>query len=694
MPELKAILEGRMIRMKGPLPETRLFLKAARIDEGLSRLTETRVEFISPDVALDLGRIVGQPMSVSVQTADAGWRDFAGTCVEARYLGLFRGYGLYSAEVRPWLWFLTRSRNNRIFQNLSAVEIVRAVFDGHGFADVRFRLNGSYPQRPYTVQYRETDFAFVSRLMEEEGIYWFPATEDGKDILVLADGGGSHKAIDGDATIEFNYREEDYRRRKDHIFEWTGSERVTPGIVSLIDYNFENPKADLKVSKAIPTGSHGHRSHEFYDPGGHYREAPRGEGLARVRIEAEAARAATKHALGNVRTLAAGRTFRLAEHPRAEENREYLIVSATHWLQIETEADAALDVPLPGQLDFGAGNRDGYRCEFDAVPRTVPWRSPLLTPWPEIPGLLLARVTGPRGEEIHTDRYGRIKVQFPWDRDGKDDETTTCWVRTVMPWTGKGWGMVAVPRIGQEVTIQFEDGNPDRPICTGMLYNADTMPPWGLPGNMTQSGIRTNSSKGGGGFNELMFEDKKGEELVRLQSERDFRQIVKNDAEITIGMEKKDKGDLTQTIYRHKTETLKTGDHTFKIETGSQRIEIKTDKVERIDGQSDLVVKGNRSEVVTDGDFTRTTMMGNEAIAVSMGNYSVETSLGAISMEAMQQIELKVGSSSITIDQTGITITALSVTIEGIAALEAKSPMTQVKGDAMLILKGGLTLIN
>jgi type VI secretion system secreted protein VgrG len=275
----------------------------------------------------------------------------------------------------------------------------------------------------------------------------------------------------------------------------------------------------------------------------------------------------------------------------------------------------------------------------------------------------------------------------------------------MMPWTGKNWGMIALPRIGQEVVVQFEEGDPDRPVIVGMLYNADTMPPYTLPGEMTKSGVVTRSSKEGsaGTFHELMFDDKKGAELVRFQSERDYRQIVKNNADVTVGLEHKDKGDMTFTVHRHLTETVKTGDHTFAVETGSQIINIKTDKTETIKGKSTLTVtgnvsetieQGNRTEEIKKGNVTRTISMGNESTTLKLGNYTLETSVGKIGMKAMQEIMLEVGGSSIKIDQMGVTIKGMMVKIEGTIMLEAKGLMTTVKGDAMLTLKGGLTMIN
>lgn len=554
------VFKNRIFRMEGSYSAQDLVLKAAVVKEGLSKLTETTIEFLSNDRALKLDGVVGQEIRVILEDAEKKERTFAGTCISAEFLGLYQGFGHFTAEIRPWLWMLTRSSDNRIFQNLSVPDIISKILSDHGFSsELQNKLTETYDKREYCVQYGETDFDFISRLMEEEGIYYYFTTPTGDTHLkmVLSDSLGAHPAVEGDDKIPFKFREAQYRRADDHIFEWSATERVTSAQVALIDYNFETPKTPLTSVKMKKKGKHPHAGKEFYDYPGHFRETSIGDKRARVKIEAEAVRHQRWMGVGNHRRLAAGSTFKLMDHPRVKDETEFLITDATHYLQIETDYEdtETLTSVLGNRLDFGPGNTDSYRCVFGVIPKAEQFRAPLSTPWPRISGLQTAVVVGPKGEEIYTDKYGRIKVQFHWDREGKKDENTTCWVRTVMPWTGKNWGMVAIPRIGQEVVINFEEGDPDRPICTGMLYNAATMPPYGLPDNMTQSGIKTNSSKGGGGFNELMFEDKKDEELVRFQAEKDYEQIVKNDASITIGKEKNDPGNLTLFVQNDQTET-------------------------------------------------------------------------------------------------------------------------------------------
>ena len=681
----------------------------------MSRLIENRIEFQSNYKELDLQDLIGTQITIEMdKDLGDGKYTFSGTCISVECLGLYQGMLHLVAEVRPWLWYLTRTSNNRIFQEKTTVEIVKQILGDHGFSsDIQDKLQGSYPQRGYCVQYRESDFDFINRLMEEEGIYYFFVTTGAQEKMVLADGVSAHKPVDGYAKIDFKHREAEYRRKEDHIFDWSDTARVTPGKVTLEDYDFKSPRVELLTSKAISKGKHSHKNYELYQYPGRYEKAADGDKRARVRIEAEAARHRISRGVGNVRALRVGNTFELIDHPRVTgSEKEFLTVAATHLMQVENDYDDenALDRPLAASgadntEHFGEDNHDTYRCNFEVIPKAEPYRAPLTTHWPEIVGLQTAVVTGPSGEEIYTDEYGRIKVQFHWDREGKKDESTTCWVRCVMPWTGKNWGMISVPRIGQEVAIQFEEGDPDRPICTGMLYNGDTKPPFALPANMTQTGIVTRSTKSGsaGTFNELVFEDKKDAEFVRLQSERDYKETIKNNAEITIGLEHKDSGDLTQTIHRNKTETLNTGDHTFTVKAGHQTIAVKKDLKETVEGDSTQTItgdttqeikQGNLKQTVKSGNVTREVSMGNETQTIKMGNLTVKANMGKVDIEAMQSITLKVGTSSIKLDPSGVTIKGLMVKVKAEAMLEAKSPMSNVEGSGLLILKGGMTMIN
>ncbi len=699
------VLENRQIRLKGPLGPEKMMLVRADIKEGLSKVTETDIQFISPDHDLKLEDVVGQRLSLEVDDESGETRHWHGHCVSAAFEGRFGGQGLFRCEMRPWLWFLGLHADCKIFQEKSALEVIKQIFGDRGFSDFKDKTSATYEKREYLVQYRESDLEFVSRLMEEEGIYYFFTHDDSKETLVLADGSGSHVAVKDAAEIKFTFGESEYKRDQDHIFEWKTAESVNTGKVTLTDYNFKKPTTDLKGVTALPKGKHSHKDIEVYDYPGIHDTADFGKTRTRIRAEAFAARFKRAKAKGNVRHMAAGATFTLKDHPREEVNKEYLVISAHHALQIETDedkdkqADNALDPHHDDDRDKDKdGKKQSYESSFEVQLKADPFRAPITTPRPIIPGLQTAVVTGPGGEEIYTDEYGRIKVQFHWDRDGQNDEKTTCFIRVVQPVSGQGWGAFQIPRIGQEVVVQFEEGNPDRPIVTGMLYNEAKKHPFEFPANKTQSGIKTNSSKGGGGFHELVFEDKKDEEFVRLQSEKDYKETIKNNAEISIGFEKTDPGDLTQKIYHNKTEEVETGDHSLAVKSGNQMIDIATNRTVSVGADETVTVDANK----TDNISTNYTIDVGSTLAISAGT----------------EISLKVGGTSIVLTSSGIAISAPQFTVDAtgkteikaggvstikaggalnlegaMATLEAKG-MTTVKSGAILTVQGNLVKIN
>lgn len=682
------VSQNQIIKMSGPLSDDNAAIRCATVKEGMSEIFETTIEFYSKDKSINLGDIVGQNMTVSVQDAHEEWRDFHGVCVEARFLGFDGGFWRYVADVRPWLWLLKQRQNKRIFQQKSIPDIISEVFEDAGFsADHDKNLSGTYPVKDYVAQYNETDYDFVCRLMEEVGIYYFFDHTGEKEKLIMADGGQAHSPLPGYEDIDYHFAKKGDDRRTDHIFEWASSENIQPGKVSLIDYDFEAPTSDLAVSSSILSGSHNYTENEIYMHPGAYRATSEGDDLAKFKMESFAAKHKTWLGRSNARQIAVGGHFNLQNHERDTENAAYLVTHADHVLRGSTNVNNPNSqlADIEGGIELAGTDADGYVCSFTVIEKDTQFRAPLKTPAPIITGLQTALVVGPPGEEIYTDEYGRIKIQFPWDRVGEKNEKSSLWVRVVTPWSGEGWGMIHIPRIGQEVVIAFEDGDPDRPICTGCMFNKDNMPPYALPANKTQSGVKTNTSKDGKNFNELMMEDKKDSELVRFQAARDYTQIVKNNATITIGEETKEDGDLTQTIHRNKTETLKTGDHLFKVEAGKQTLEIKKDKKETIEGKSALTVTGDVSETLKQGNFSLNT---------KMGNCDVKADKGKVTIEAMQSIELKVGKSSVKIDMSGVTVKGPMINVKGDGMVNVKGSMTSVKGDAMLMLKGGVTMIN
>ncbi len=676
--------------MSGDYDVDGLRLTRAVIHEELSTLTEMSVMFTSYKRKIDLSKIVGRTMRVHMMTEDDKERMYTGLCISVESVGDRGGYGIYVAEVRPWFWLLTRTRDCRVFQELSAVEIIKQIFSEHGFSDFDDKLTDTYEKRTYCVQYRESDFDFICRLMQEEGIYYYFKNElDSTNVeeLILCDSVSAHGPVPGHNTIKYHPRQMKRgleRSRDNHIAEWSITESVTSGEVTLNDFDFLSPTMDLKVKKAIAKGQHSRNKQEIYDYPGHYRkETALGDKRAQVRMEAEAIKHMRYSAAANIRALGVGQTFFIEDHPITSNASGFLVSDAKHYVQDPNcfeETESRFDLPAM-KREFPDEMKDEvYACTFGAVPKLEPYRAPLVTPWPEIAGLHTATVVGKSGEEIWTDEHGRIKVQFHWDREGKNDENSSCWVRVVTPWSGTGWGMVALPRMGQEVVIQFEEGDPDRPICTGMLYNKPKKPAFNYPDNATQLGIRTNSSKGGGGYNELMFEDKEGEELVRIQAQKDHVELIKNKAVVTVGLDKHEQADaegkiksavedgsIHRTVKKTVTDIIKEGDNILEIDKGDQKFTIKT-------GNQDFTIE-----------------KGNQDFNIKKGDVSVKADAGQITIEAARKITLKVGQTTLVMDPRSLTIKTTMVKIEGQAMAEMKGKLTTVKADTVLTLKGGVT---
>lgn len=695
--------ENRPLTMEGDYAtQEPLYVKGAKVVEGINFLTQTTIEVICKNRKEALDAVVGRTITLNVKEEGAEeaevLRTFTGRCTSIEYIGLYQGMGHFIAHVRPFLWFLTRTTDCRVFQKKTVIDIIKDVLGEYGFsADLDDKTQKEYAPRTFCIQYRETDFDFLSRLMEEEGIYYFFVEDNKREKLVLADGISAHVTVPDGPEFLFKYREmEGYRRNEDHVFDWNAVEAQSVGKVTLGDYDFQKPKADQKKAATIQTGTHAHKAYEVYDYPGHLRDNEDEESnadydqvateRAKARMQGLATDYQSWRGACNIRKMANAQIFTLKEHPRDQENGDYLIVRATHELQVETDYEdrESSDPMLDERLEVDEENHDAYRCKFEAVKKDDTFTPARKAPWPQIAGMHTAVVTGPPGDEIHTDKYGRIKVLFHWDRLGEANQNSSCWVRVVMPWAGNKWGMFSIPRIGQEVAIVFEEGNPDRPVCIGMIYNADVMPPYDMPDNMTQSGIVTRSSKGGNSdtFHELVFEDMKDSEFVRFQSEKDYFGKIKNNAEVTIGMEKQDPGDFKQTIYHDKEETLKTGDLRYTIEEGSEFRDIATDQEETIGV--------NRTQQI--GNDSSQTIGSN--MDVEIGNNKTEQAGQTIAISAGQEITLTVGGSSITIDNSGITIEAPMINVNGQAMVTVKAPKSTVKADALLTLKGGLTMIN
>ena len=491
-------------------------------NEQISRLFEFRVRLISESASISAKSLLGKDMSIEVdlttEVGGGGKRFLSGQVVQFTYIGRDGDFYSYMAVLRPKLWHATRRTDFKIFQNQKAPDIIKEVLGKYGIS-IEDKLTGSYRNWVYMVQYDESDFNFVSRVMESEGMYYYFEHSSGNHKLVLADDIGSHSPLpNGPSTIPYYSGDRAaHVHDEDFIDGWTFAEDIASGKFAADDYDFEKPKAVLDTKEAQPAG-HPEDDREIFKWPGGYTEVSDGENYARITIEQQKSPREAAHGEGNARNIAPGYLFTFSKYPRGDQNKEYLIESAYYRFEENVRrSDGAGGAGNSKRA--GTDSPTSYRIGFDVVPKSTSYRSQRATPKPHTTGPQTAVVTGPAGEEIYTDKYGRIKVQFHWDRYGKFDENSSCWIRVSQTWAGSNYGSMHIPRIGQEVIVDFLNGDPDYPIITGRVYNAMQMPPWELPKHKTQSGTQTNWSKGGGGKNMLRFEDQKGIEHLELSSD-------------------------------------------------------------------------------------------------------------------------------------------------------------------------------
>lgn len=578
--------------------------------------------------ALDLDDILGKSVTIKVpldSNGDGampsdGERYFSGQVARAVYLGLAGANGVYELTVAPHLWSLTLRTDCRIFQKKSVPDILRAVLEQHGITGNRLDrsgLMGNYRTKEFVVQYRESDFNFISRLMEQEGIYYYFKHEKNDHKMVLVDSPAGHRPVAGLESIPFLAH--GTVGQGDHISDWQVSSGAQPTKYVHTDFDFKKPRMSLE--KSDETGTWKPKGEVFDYPGEFVyeddgtSELEEGARYSRIRRQEIHATREVIQAATNSVCLHAGAKFRYvpdSRDPRKSlDGKEYLVVSAHYYL---SGLDQASTGATSGSQAWGSMLR--------VIDSAVNFRTQRNTPKPIISGPQTALVVGKSGEEIDTDKYGRVKLRFHWDRKSPGNENSSCWVRVAQLWAGKNWGAMFVPRVGQEVVVEFLEGDPDQPLVTGRVYNAEHMPPYALPANRTQSGIKSRSSKQGGAadFNELRFEDKKGQEEVYLHAQKDRTTVVENDDVETIG--------------------------------------------------------------------------NNQRVTVEKGNHALTVAAGKSEIEAQQSILLKVGQTSVLIDNSGVTIKGMMVKIEGSSMFDAKAPMTSIVGDATVTIKGGIVSIN
>ncbi len=667
----------RVMEISTPLGEDVLLFHCMSAREELSRLSEFSIDLLSERRDINLDEIMGKNVTVKLELPDDQVRFFNGYVTRFAQGRSHGRYYTYHTIVRPWLWFLTRTSDCRIFQEMTVPDIIKKVFDEHSVADVTFELSGNYRVWEYCVQYRETDFNFASRLMEQEGIYYYFKHQDGRHTLIIADSYTVHSAVEGYQQIPFILTDRFARSEQEHIDDWNFAREIQPGRYVLDDFNFKTPSLDLQTHTKI-THKHELADYEMFDYPGIYTVIDEGEHYVKTRLEEIHAQYECAYAKSNARGITVGSLFKLTGHTRTDQNREYLTIKASYDLKY-TEYEA---------MEEGGGST--YSCGFTAMNSSQPFRPQRTTPKPFVQGPQTAIVVGKAGEEIWTDEYGRVKLQFHWDRDGKKDQNASCWVRVAQVWAGKNWGWMTVPRIGQEVIVDFLEGDPDRPIITGRVYNAEQMPPWALPANKTQSGILTRSSPGGSAANanELRFEDKKGSEQVYLHAEKNQNIEVENDETHWVGH------DRSKTIDHDETSHIK-HDRTETVDN-NETITIGVNRTEQVGANESITIGSNRTKSVGASEtvsvaLQRTHAVGiNETIAIGAAQ---EVAIGAFQVVAIGAYQtVNVGgyqSVNVGVNQTTTVGTAQSVTVGTNQSINVGGNQNEsVSGNASKSVKG------
>jgi type VI secretion system secreted protein VgrG len=663
MGELMAIAQQhRRIAISTPLGKDVLLLRGFSGSEAISQLFHFDLDLLSENDSIKFQDVVGKSVTLRIYDAAGAERHWNGFVSRFSQGGQDRRLTAYRAQMVPWLWFLTRTADCRIFQNQKAPDIIQKIFKDLGFADFKLRLYGDFVTRDYCVQYRETDFNFVSRLMEEEGICYYFEHSDGKHTLILANDASAHDPCPNQKTARYDFRGGSVVY-EDVVTEWQYQEEFRPGKWAQTDYNFETPSSSLAVTAS------GKNSYEIYEYPGEYRVRPAGESLAKIRLQEQTTPAIVFPGASGCRYFSPGYQFTLQDHYRSDLNQAYLLTAVRH---MASQGGSY-------QVGGGGGEEPTYHNSFECIPFSTPYRPARVTPEPFVQGCQTAVVVGPAGEEIYTDKYGRVKVQFHWDREGKKNENSSCWIRVSHPWAGQGWGAISIPRIGQEVIVDFLEGDPDQPIITGRVYNAGQMPPFGMPAGAVVSGVKSNSTKGGGGFNEISLNDTKGTELINIHGQYDMQTKVEHDQRLNVVNNRtKNVGvDESTTVGNNRTEHV----------GANEKITIDANRTETVGANETINITANRTETVGSNEslsvaLTRTHSVGiNEMINIGAAQ---EVTIGGLQMLSVGAIRtLHVGLSQSTSIGTSLKQkigTSLSQTVGTSATYEVGSSLSQKVG--------------
>jgi type VI secretion system secreted protein VgrG len=657
-----------------PIPQA-AHLERFESVERLSELFVIEVDVIAEEAEVDFLSHLGEGALITVVQDGTPVRAFSGLIFEAEFRDEVEAGFRYRLILRPWLYALTRNLDSIIFQNKSALTIIQDVFDKRGCQDVDYsKLQKSYSEREYCVQYRESDFDFVSRLMEQEGIYYFFDHRDGRHVMVLCDDRASHEQS---SYEDLPYLPASQTMLEDRVWRWTETVATSAENKGTFrDFDFTAPTKQLEAENTLASSAGAAaggsdedariaddnemapgswaapaEKAEVYDFPTGFVDDSRGQTLVETAMLTYQAERRTYRGVGDAISLACGQLVQLDRHPLSRLNQRYLVVGLTFRIESQgfvSGGDGAV-------AEQPAGSEQPTVIEVLATPADVPWRAPRVTPWPVARGPETATVVGPDGETIYTDEYGRVKVRFHWDRADPSADST-CWIRVAFASADNGFGHIVLPRIGQEVVVDYLSGDPDRPLIVGSVYNGEKKPPYALTDQKTKSVWRSHTIDGGSdNYNEISFEDKNGDEVFNVQAEKDRTTLVKHDD--------------TTTIKNNLKKTIQEGDETREITQGKRTTTIQ---------QTDALT-------INQGDITT---------EVKTGNFTLTVDLGTVTIEALQSITFKVGKSKVTMTQTGIALEGLMLSHEATVQHDIKAVLTNVQGSGMATVKGGVVMIN
>lgn len=644
--------DQRHAAIETKLGKDKLLLKSMSGREELGRLFEYHAVLLEATGDVDGNQLVGTNVSVRLQVEDGSTRYLNGYVCSMVFLGYEGGMGTYHAEIVPWLWLLTRTSDCRIFQEKTVQEIIEESFRDHGFEDFKFQLCRSYKKRVFCVQYNETTFNFVSRLMEHEGIYYYWKHENGKHTMMIVDDMASHESCPGRAEIE--WRPHTGLPQDGYLYDLRVQKSVSTGKFAHTDYNFQKPTEDLR-KKQESEKPHAASKFELFEFPGHYRDAAEGDALAKVRLEEAQAQQETMEAMVMARAVACGYFLKLKKAERRDTERRYLITSTN------------ITISEDDYTTGGGASGHKFECNINGIPDSTKYRPARVTGKPYMRGPQTALVVGPSGEEIYTDEHGRVKVHFYWDRRSTANEKSSKWVRVAQPAAGGGYGFVSIPRVGQEVVVEFIAGDPDRPMVMGCVYNGANKPPYSLPGEKTKTVWKSNSSKGGGGYNEIRFEDSKSSEQIFIHGQKDLDIRIENDSRTLITKN----NDVT--IGENSTTTI--GSNAATTIGSNHAHTVGSNMHVDVGGEEAINIGTNSSKVIGNDTLVKTGMNLHEE--AGMGVY-IKAGMKVV-IEAGATITLKVGGNHVTISPAGVAIVGTLVLINSGGAASSGTSVSKKK---------------